>query len=37
MNEEIKMVSDDSAEHWKKENPDLYKELEKRYNELNKE
>ena len=35
MNEEIRMISDDNAEQWKKNNPELFKELEKKYNELN--
>lgn len=34
--DELYLVSDDSAEQWKKENPEEYLELERRFQELHK-
>lgn len=35
MNEELKLISDDNAEHWKKTNPELFEELENKYKTMN--
>lgn len=37
MDDEKYLVSDDSAEHWKETHKEEYEELERKFNEMNKD